>query len=153
MENFLSKWNGKVEYIEKKANNIEEAMLELGRSGSYNLIIVGKGRFPSTMVAELADRQAEHAELGPIGDILSSSNNGVVSSVLVVQQHDSAYSEEAPVSKVVNNEARNLDTNSIHVWIHLFLKLFACFLRYVSLSLYIRYSYLISTFYTMHKQN
>lgn len=115
MENFLNKWNGKVEYVEKKANNIEEAMLELGRSGSYNLIVVGKGRFPSTMVAELADRQAEHAELGPIGDILSSSNNGVVSSVLVVQQHDSAYSEEAPVSKVVNNEARNLDINSTHV--------------------------------------
>lgn len=66
--------------------------------------MVGKGRFPSTMVASLAERPAEHAELGPIGDMLTSAGNGIVSSVLVIQQHDVAHAEEAPVSKVVNTE-------------------------------------------------
>jgi hypothetical protein len=79
-------------------------VLAIGRSGDYDLIFVGKGRFPSTMIAELAYRQAEHAELGPIGDILASSGHGVVSSVLVIQQHDSAHAKEAPVSKVVHSE-------------------------------------------------
>ncbi|KAL6336796.1 hypothetical protein AAG906_036110 [Vitis piasezkii] len=37
----------------------------------------GQGSIPSTMVAELAERQAEHAELGPIGDILASSGQGL----------------------------------------------------------------------------
>lgn len=103
MENFRHKCAETVEYIDKKANNIEEEMLALGRSGNYDLIVVGKGRFPSTMVAELAERQAEHAELGPIGDILSSTNSGVVSSVLVVQQHDLAHVEELPVCTVVDS--------------------------------------------------
>ncbi|CAK9188586.1 unnamed protein product [Ilex paraguariensis] len=63
-------------------------VLAIGRSGDYDLIIVGKGRRPSIMVADLVDRPAEHAELGPIGDVLASSGQGIVSSVLVVQQHD-----------------------------------------------------------------
>ena len=107
VQEFLSKWDGTVEYMERKGKNIEEAVVMLGRSADYELIVVGKGRFPSTMVAELADRQAEHAELGPIGDILSSSNNAIVSSVLVVQQHDTAYVEEVPVYKVVGCETEN----------------------------------------------
>lgn len=77
-------------------------MLALGRSGGYDLIVVGKGRFPSSMVAELADRRAEHAELGPIGDILASAGHGVVSTVLVIQQHDVTLAEEAPVSKILH---------------------------------------------------
>ncbi|KAB5551818.1 hypothetical protein DKX38_009129 [Salix brachista] len=52
----------------------------------------------------LAYRQAEHAELGPIGDILASSGHGVVSSVLVIQQHDLDHAKEAPVSKAVRTE-------------------------------------------------
>uniref|UniRef100_A0A803N7K1 Uncharacterized protein n=2 Tax=Chenopodium quinoa TaxID=63459 RepID=A0A803N7K1_CHEQI len=104
VEIFRNKWDGTMEFIQKQANNIEEAVLTLGRSGEYDLIVVGKGRFPSTMVAELADRQAEHAELGPIGDILSSTNNGIVSSVLVIQQHASAHVEEMPVDKVVEGD-------------------------------------------------
>lgn len=88
------------EYIEKAASNIVEEVLGIGRSGDYDLIVVGKGRFPSRMVAELAERQAEHAELGPIGDILASSGQGVMSSVLVIQQHDVELVEEIPVSQV-----------------------------------------------------
>lgn len=101
---FKSKWEGTVEYTENVVSNIVERVLAIGRSGDYDLIFVGKGRFPSTMIAELAYRQAEHAELGPIGDILASSGHGVVSSVLVIQQHDSAHAKEAPVSKVVHSE-------------------------------------------------
>ncbi|CAK7342506.1 unnamed protein product [Dovyalis caffra] len=101
---FKNKWEGTVEYTENVVSNIVEGVLAIGRSGDYDLIVVGKGRFPSTMVAELAYRQPEHAELGPIGDILASSGHGVDSSVLVVQQHDLSHAEEAPVSKVVHSE-------------------------------------------------
>ncbi|KAG5242694.1 cation/H(+) antiporter [Salix suchowensis] len=104
MAEFKSKWEGTVEYTENEVSNIVEAVLAIGRSGDYDLIVVGKGRFPSKMVAELAYRQAEHAELGPIGDILASSGHSVVSSVLVIQQHDLAHAKEAPVSNAVRTE-------------------------------------------------
>lgn len=104
---FRSKWvdDGVAEYTEKMAaRNIAEGVLAIGRSGDQDLIIVGKGRFPSSMVAGLADRQAEHAELGPVGDILASSGHDVVSSVLVIQQHDVAHAVEAPVSKTLHGD-------------------------------------------------
>ncbi|CAK8543738.1 unnamed protein product [Lathyrus sativus] len=102
MEEFRSKCGEKVKYIEKGSGNVVEEVVALGESVDYDLIIVGKGRFPSTMVAELAERPAEHAELGPIGDILTSSTTGhkMVSSVLVLQQHDVAITEDAPMYKV-----------------------------------------------------
>ncbi|XP_062005407.1 cation/H(+) antiporter 20 [Rosa rugosa] len=97
--------DGTAEYTELVvARNIVEGVLAIGRSGDQDLIIVGKGRFPSSMVAELADRQAEHAELGPVGDILAFSGHGVVSSILVIQQHNVAHAVEAPVSKMVRGE-------------------------------------------------
>ncbi|KAK3226417.1 hypothetical protein Dsin_006279 [Dipteronia sinensis] len=99
---FKSKWDGVADYTEKKTSNIVEGVLTIGQSSDYDLVVVGKGRFPSNMVAELADRQAEHAELGPIGDILTSSGQGVVSSVLVVQQHDMIHADEAPVAKIMH---------------------------------------------------
>ncbi|KAF8395095.1 hypothetical protein HHK36_019035 [Tetracentron sinense] len=102
---FRRRWDGMAEYVEKVASNIVEGVLAMGRSGEYKLIVVGRGRFPSKMVAELADRSAENAELGPIGDILASSGHSVVSSVLVIQQHDTVHADEAPVSKIVGGEA------------------------------------------------
>ncbi|XP_028765589.1 cation/H(+) antiporter 20-like [Neltuma alba] len=96
---FRSKWEGVAVYVEKVGSSIVEEVMAIGRGGGYDLIVVGKGRFPSRMVAGLAERQAEHAELGPIGDILASSGNGVEASVLVVQQHDVALADEAPLSK------------------------------------------------------
>ncbi|XXG54805.1 hypothetical protein AAC387_Pa03g2592 [Persea americana] len=103
---FRRRTEGIARYVEKSANNIIESVLEIGRGHQYELVVVGKGRFPSTMVAELADRVAEHAELGPIGDILASSGHGVVSSVLVIQQHDLIHAEETPVTKFVDLPAR-----------------------------------------------
>uniref|UniRef100_A0A5B7BAW7 Putative cation/H(+) antiporter 20 n=1 Tax=Davidia involucrata TaxID=16924 RepID=A0A5B7BAW7_DAVIN len=93
------RWDDVVEYIEKVASNLVEGVLAIGRSSDYNLIIVGKcRRFPSAMVAELADRQSEHAELGPIGDLLASSDQGIVSSVLVIQQHDTVHAEACTIT-------------------------------------------------------
>ncbi|KAE8716434.1 Cation/H(+) antiporter 20 [Hibiscus syriacus] len=101
---FRSKWDGTVEYVEKTGSNVVEQVLGLGQSGEYDLIVVGKGRFPSPTVAKLADRQAEHAELGPVGDLLASSNRHVLSSVLVMQQHNTSQVEEMPVTKVDQND-------------------------------------------------
>ncbi|CAL0310421.1 unnamed protein product [Lupinus luteus] len=100
MGEFHCKWDSMVGYIEKESGNVVEEVLAIGKSGDYDLIIVGRGRFPSTTVAELAERPAEHAELGPIGDILTSSGNGVLSSVLMIQQHDVSLADEAPLCKV-----------------------------------------------------
>lgn len=101
LSEFQAKWSGMADIIERDGRNIVESVMAIGQSGDYDLVIVGKGRSPSTMVAELADRSAEHAELGPIGDLLASSNHGIVSSVLVVQQYDLDHMEETPVSKVL----------------------------------------------------
>ncbi|XP_004494000.1 cation/H(+) antiporter 20-like [Cicer arietinum] len=101
MEEFRSKCGETVKYIEKGSSNVVEEVIVIGENGDYDLIIVGKGRFPSTMVAQLAEREAEHAELGPIGDILTSSiRHKMVSSVLVIQQHDVALTEDSPMYKV-----------------------------------------------------
>jgi hypothetical protein len=101
MELFRSKCGETVKYIEKGSGNVVGEVISLGESADYDLIVVGKGRFPSTMVAELAEREAEHAELGPIGDILTSlTGHKMVSSVLVIQQHDVALTEDVPMYKV-----------------------------------------------------
>jgi uncharacterized protein with GYD domain len=101
MEEFQSKCGETVKYIEKGGGNIVEEVITLGESADYDLIVVGKGRFPSIMVAELAERRAEHAELGPIGDILTSSTGSkMVSSILVIQQHDVTLTEDAPMYTV-----------------------------------------------------
>ena len=110
IKEFQNKLNDMVEYIEKFSEDVVEDVLVIGKSGDYDLIIVGKGRFPSNMVAKLAERKPEHAELGPIGDVLSSSEHEVLSSILIVQQHDVTLVDDAPVCKVhdehdiVNND-------------------------------------------------
>ncbi|KAI3447675.1 hypothetical protein Pfo_004340 [Paulownia fortunei] len=93
---FTSRWEGRVEFIEKLAADIVEEVLAIGRSGDYDLIIVGKGGCRSTMVVPPADSKAEHPELGAIGDVLASSGQGIASSVLVVQQHSASQAEELP---------------------------------------------------------
>lgn len=109
---FRSKWEGMAVYVEKVGSNIVGEVMAIGRGGGYDLIVVGKGRFPSSMVAGLAERQAEHAELGPIGDILASSGNGVESSVLVIQQHDAAHAEEVPVKFKAESSSSTEKENS-----------------------------------------
>ena len=93
-----------VEYKEIEGANLGESLLAIGKSGEYELIIVGKARFPTATVARLSDRQPEHAELGPVGDLLASSNHGILSSVLVIQQHDKVQLEDGLVSVATQNE-------------------------------------------------
>ncbi|TKY62261.1 Cation/H(+) antiporter 20 [Spatholobus suberectus] len=114
MEKFQSQLNEMVEYIEKVSDNIVEEVLVIGKSGDYDLIIVGKGRYPSNSVARLAERQVEHTELGPIGDILTSSEHEVVSSILVIQQHDVTVVDDAPVCKVHHEYDKINDNGSSH---------------------------------------
>ncbi|KAK8618022.1 hypothetical protein V6N13_080921 [Hibiscus sabdariffa] len=97
MAEFRIKWDGMVEYTEKTSSNIVEDVLGVGQCGDYDLIVVGKGRFPSPMVARLTEGQAEHLELGPIGDLLASPGRRILSSVLVIQQHDPALMGETSV--------------------------------------------------------
>ncbi|KAL4346897.1 hypothetical protein GQ457_17G007990 [Hibiscus cannabinus] len=89
-----------VEYTEKTSSNIVEDVLGVGQCGDYDLIVVGKGRFPSPMVAE---GQAEHLELGPIGDLLASPGRRILSSVLVIQQHHPALMGETSVVENVGD--------------------------------------------------
>lgn len=101
----MSKWKDMVIYKEKEPTNIIEEILSIGQSQDFDLIVVGRGRLPSVGVAALAERQAEHPELGPIGDVLASSNNHIIPSVLVIQQHNKAHIEETTVTKVVNESS------------------------------------------------
>lgn len=113
LEDFKNKWKEMVEYKEKEPNNIIEETLSIGQSQDFDLIVVGRGRLPSAEVATLAERQAEHPELGPIGDVLASSINHIIPSILVVQQHNKAHVEEMTVSKIVNESSLSIngDTN------------------------------------------
>ncbi|KAG8374314.1 hypothetical protein BUALT_Bualt11G0118800 [Buddleja alternifolia] len=112
---FKKKWEGMVEFIEKSStNNMIDEILAIGKSGGYDLIVVGRARGPSTTLTALADRPAEHPELGPVGDLLASSDQGIVSSVLVVQQHDVAHPEEIPASKIIPGEDECDDSGRGH---------------------------------------
>eukprot|EP01018_Ginkgo_biloba_P021217 Gb_33373 [translate_table: standard] len=90
-------------YEERVINNTVDSVVSIGKTNKFNLILVGRGRFPSPLVADLADRSAECPELGPIGDVLASSRASINASVLVIQQHDVLHAEEAPFSKSVNS--------------------------------------------------
>ncbi|KAL3531833.1 hypothetical protein ACH5RR_005354 [Cinchona calisaya] len=108
---WLKKQWKNVEYKEKATSNIVEGVLGIGRSGDFELIIVGKGkgRCPSsTLVAELADRQPEHAELGPLGDLLASPDQGIVSSALVIQQHDLVHLSKMSYSSEIDKTAAHM---------------------------------------------
>ncbi|KAL5550016.1 hypothetical protein UlMin_000192 [Ulmus minor] len=100
----------RVEWIEKVVDgNIVAAVAEIGQSGVYELVIVGKGRFLSTMTSQLmtnTEQQIEEADLGAIGDILSQQ--GIHSSVLVIQHHQVAAngneSTAVELSKIIRND-------------------------------------------------
>eukprot|EP00252_Welwitschia_mirabilis_P019706 TRINITY_DN4637_c0_g2_i1.p1 TRINITY_DN4637_c0_g2~~TRINITY_DN4637_c0_g2_i1.p1 ORF type:complete len:454 (-),score=27.52 TRINITY_DN4637_c0_g2_i1:277-1638(-) len=96
-------FHNSIEYEEHVTSKTAEAVMEIARSNKYDLFLVGRGRFPTTLVADLVDRRAECAELGPIGDLLASPNVETRASVLVIQQHDAVLSNEAPFSKVVES--------------------------------------------------
>ncbi|KAG9443398.1 hypothetical protein H6P81_014738 [Aristolochia fimbriata] len=75
-------------YMEKVVNNGEETVAAIRELDSINdLYIVGRGQgMVSPLTAGLTD-WSECPELGPIGDLLSSSDFAATVSVLVVQQY------------------------------------------------------------------
>ncbi|CAG7865451.1 unnamed protein product [Brassica rapa] len=109
LKDFKSKWKETVEYKEKEPNNIIQEILSIGQSQDFDLIVVGRGRVPSAKVATLAERQAEHPELGRIGDVLASSINHIIPSILVVQQHNKPQVEEIAVSKIVKESSLTIN--------------------------------------------
>lgn len=67
-------------------NDVVKGVVAIGRSRQYELLIVGKGRFPPAVAEKLAEVDAETAELRPMGGLLASSGQGMVPFVLVIQQ-------------------------------------------------------------------
>ncbi|EMS66526.1 Cation/H(+) antiporter 28 [Triticum urartu] len=57
-------------------------------SGDYRLFVVGRGRDRNSVLTEGLEEWAECLELGPVGDILASSDFSTTASVLIVQQYD-----------------------------------------------------------------
>ncbi|KAK9283621.1 hypothetical protein L1049_011871 [Liquidambar formosana] len=79
---------GYVAYMEKHLVNSAETFSALrSLEGQYELIIVGRGgRVNSVLTVGMNDWE-QCPELGPIGDILSSTHFSSTASVLVIQQH------------------------------------------------------------------
>lgn len=84
-----------------------EEILTIGKVKEYELVIVGKRQqhLASTTVAKIRDSQHEHAGLGPIGDFLSSSGQGIMRSVLVIHNKDFANSNETALRKIARDES------------------------------------------------
>ncbi|XP_027351548.1 cation/H(+) antiporter 20-like [Abrus precatorius] len=102
---FKTKWLGSVEYIEKDATNVTEELLTIGKAKKYELVIVGKQQqLVSTMLTNI-DFSPEHAELGPIGDLLTSSGNGITSSVLVIQDTHFIDPDETTLAKTTTTKS------------------------------------------------
>uniref|UniRef100_A0A2N9J2I3 Uncharacterized protein n=1 Tax=Fagus sylvatica TaxID=28930 RepID=A0A2N9J2I3_FAGSY len=109
----IRRWNQSVMYEERAVDNITEEVLKIGQSREYELVIVGKGQFPSSMGAKLPVNQIEHAELGLVGDILASSDCSIVPSVLVIQQQDEPNADETAASGMVQDMQVTTDDASI----------------------------------------
>lgn len=83
------RWEGgEVYYRERVSSNAEETVAGIREmvEGGHDLYIVGRGfEAESTLTAGLTE-WSECPELGPIGDLLSTSDFAAGLSVLVVQQ-------------------------------------------------------------------
>ncbi|XP_073526279.1 LOW QUALITY PROTEIN: uncharacterized protein [Phyllobates terribilis] len=92
LEEFNKRWSISTEYIERTiGENVIVQVIEVGKTGAYDLIITGKGSIPSI---DIVDRQNEYPELGAVGGFLASSSHGIVPSILVVQHHDGLASDD-----------------------------------------------------------
>ncbi|PAN22118.1 hypothetical protein PAHAL_3G515500 [Panicum hallii] len=80
---------GGMGYLEKHvADGAELVAVLRGLQSEYRLFVVGRGRDRSSVLTEGLDEWAECLELGPVGDILASSDFSATASVLIVQQYD-----------------------------------------------------------------
>ena len=80
---------GGMGYLEKHvADGAELVAVLRGLQAEYRLFVVGRGRDRSSVLTEGLDEWAECLELGPVGDILASSDFSATASILIVQQYD-----------------------------------------------------------------
>ncbi|XP_062203544.1 cation/H(+) antiporter 28-like [Phragmites australis] len=80
---------GAIGYLEKHvADGAELVAVLRGLQAEYRLFIVGRGRDRNSVLTEGLDEWAECLELGPVGDILASSDFSTTASVLIAQQYD-----------------------------------------------------------------
>jgi hypothetical protein len=78
-----------VGYVEKHVANGAELVMELRELESqYELFVVGKGRDRKSILTDGLEDWTECPELGPIGDIVSSSEFSTTASALIIQQYD-----------------------------------------------------------------
>ncbi|KAI3738421.1 hypothetical protein L2E82_28452 [Cichorium intybus] len=95
IEEFRRQWDGEVEYVEKSTQNMMEELIAIGQNKEFELVIVGRGRFPAAMVAGICEWEVQRSpELGIIGELIAFSGEGIASSVLVVQKHDLAKEDQ-----------------------------------------------------------
>lgn len=79
--------DGEAEYEERALGNAEDVMASIREAeGEVELFVVGKGQgaVGSQLTAGMTE-WSEFSELGPIGDLLASTDSTTVASVLVVQ--------------------------------------------------------------------
>ncbi|KAJ8532956.1 hypothetical protein K7X08_015845 [Anisodus acutangulus] len=92
---FKMKWGKQTLYAEIEVNNLVNEVLAIGKSGEYELMIVGnKDKFPQGIMAKLFEQQLieqNNSELGPVANLLTSSGKGIKSSVLVIQQQQANF--------------------------------------------------------------
>ncbi|KAJ3687740.1 hypothetical protein LUZ61_016904 [Rhynchospora tenuis] len=81
--------NREVGYVEKHVMNGAELAMELRELESqFELFVVGKGRDRKSILTDGLEEWAECPELGPIGDIVASSDFSTTASALIIQQYD-----------------------------------------------------------------
>ncbi|KAI4992680.1 hypothetical protein ZWY2020_060045 [Hordeum vulgare] len=73
---------------EKHVGQAELVAVFAGMQGDYRLFVVGRGRDRNSVLTEGLEEWAECLELGPVGDIIASSDFSTTASVLIVQQYD-----------------------------------------------------------------
>ncbi|ERM99916.1 hypothetical protein AMTRI_Chr10g225100 [Amborella trichopoda] len=81
-------------YTEKVVNNVEESIAAIRSMDSiHDLFVVGRAQRVSSLTTGLTD-WSECPELGPIGDLLASSDFAATVSVLIMQQYVGVLPQE-----------------------------------------------------------
>ncbi|KAK2966463.1 hypothetical protein RJ640_018992 [Escallonia rubra] len=80
----------KIQYVEKVASTAAETVETIREYNRCNLFLVG--RTPEGELAAALKKNTECPELGPVGNLLTSSDFSTTASVLVVQQYHSQLS-------------------------------------------------------------
>ncbi|KAH7440341.1 hypothetical protein KP509_04G103000 [Ceratopteris richardii] len=93
-----------ISYEETTVNEPIGFALTMARMEDLSLLIVGRGRKPSPLLASFAGKHAVYPELGPVGEALTvTALSEIGCSLLVVQQHDPELAIIPPPStKVVD---------------------------------------------------